>query len=478
MFCERCGRELEDDAAFCESCGHGDAGTEAEEPAEEIVAASAPDAEPVDGMAAGDEAEASPVDDTEPEADAAPDTMPGDMAKDSSAPEPPVEKPSPVDGDAPGDAPADDAPSPAASPASSSPAASPASPSSSPSPSRPPRKRGRVALLVALGVAGVALAAVAGAWAGSASRQAPVPSADGGQVVSVAEGEGEPGKGDHPVDEPASGGSEASGPAAATEGGDGGESGSKEGSQPAAPAEPAPEPAPEPEASAPAVPDLSDPDDRYALNKFMSNFSESLMYQASQNQMFSDEKRYASAHFDRDNPNYGIMADFLCANNWQNDGTKINGGEEDGYATFVPWSSVNYMTNLFFDREYDWGDYVRGSQYGVPNGKEDVGLAFYITNGVPSGGPTVVQSVESLGNGLIRIGYDAYIEDSSNYNAYGNYSGLGSPELYGMDIPEINSFLGTSGPTAHGSAVLEAHRDGDGWRFALVSYDLDEPASM
>lgn len=212
-----------------------------------------------------------------------------------------------------------------------------------------------------------------------------------------------------------------------------------------------------------ACPDIDDAADRLLLNRFMSNFSESGMYAGN-----------GASHFDRDDPDLGRMADFLLSNNIQNRGTRnpVPGGS----GVYVPWSSVEYMTSLFFDRSYDWSDYLASGDHG----NDADGLRFPTDSGRPMYGPTVVESVEDLGDARIRIRYTAYADDVSDAGAYLNqknalsYSRSSNRDaVYRKSENELDGYFEYSGSQLHGTAILEARRDGDAWGFALVSYDLD-----
>lgn len=454
MFCERCGARVDDDAIFCEGCGHrvatdgGDvtaasaAAPEASRPVELDTSISPVVPVSLVGLAA----DSAPTPVAEPVADvtvaAVPETVPDGR---DAMPEPP--SPSPVEPSSP----EPPAPSIGETVSWEPPSPSP-EPASSPTPSPAPRGGFPIAGVVVAAVVAVGVA-VAGGIVAANLTQPP-------RQEEVVTEESRP---DDAADDAGEqeGGGEAKPVEGESEGAADEESVDESESEPDSESEPEPEPEP----AAPAVPDLSNPDDQHALNKFMSNFSESGMYIP-----FFYKGDGDGSHFDRDDPDLWHLANFLFLNNIHNDGTSYEISNGEGYPpdSCVPWSSVSYMTNLFFDREYDWSGYI------ADGARRDQGIIESTTNGWPHYGPTVVQEVEDLGDGRIRITYGAYAASTSS-SAYGHNRRTDGVDLYALSVPELNSCLDTAGPTSHGTAVLEAHRDGGGWRFALVSYDLDEP---
>lgn len=244
--------------------------------------------------------------------------------------------------------------------------------------------------------------------------------------------------------------------------------------------EPATEEKPVGEAVAPAspqIPDLANDDDRYRLTKFLSNFSEAGLWVG-----YGEEDARQVMRFDRNEPEFARMAMFLFLNSHQNGGALIDYDKLGfgGGCYLMQWSSVSYMTNLFFGREYPHDAFPVGeSRY--PD-RVDEGLLFYTTAPTEQYGPTAPLSVEDAGTGLIRVRFDTYglplFDQGMGASPYGR---IRSEEIeygdqaYRVRAADMCSYLGVDEPSTSGTALLECERDGDGWSFHLVSYELDGP---
>lgn len=233
----------------------------------------------------------------------------------------------------------------------------------------------------------------------------------------------------------------------------------------------------EPSPSATRIPDLSDDETYYRFSKFLSNFSESGLWVGS-----TEEDAREVRRFDRDDPDFSRMHAFLFLNSHQNGGTLIDYKLPGvgGGCFLMPWSSVDFMTRLFFGRTYPHEAFPEGRP-SDPDRVEE-GLLAYTTAPPEQYGPTTVRSVSDAGDGLVRVEFDTYglplFDQGLGASPYRSLNSSGaeySDDVYRVRPEDMCQYLGTDEPSARGTALLECARDGAGWKLSLVSYELDGP---
>lgn len=198
--------------------------------------------------------------------------------------------------------------------------------------------------------------------------------------------------------------------------------------------------------------------DRLALNKFLSHFSETGMF---------DRIRT----FDRNTANLEELDDFLLANGWQNHEPLPASPNPDSREVFVPVASADAMTDFYFGRRYDWGR--------NPNFTAENGLSFVVDD-VTALGPAVADWVEQGEGNTVRVGFAAY---STPFSEMPNPEGIQHRDvenIYGLDDEgyaktpqEMRDYMGVA-PRLLGTATLEATRTDDGhWRLIMLDYRID-----
>ncbi len=209
------------------------------------------------------------------------------------------------------------------------------------------------------------------------------------------------------------------------------------------------------------LPDLSNPEDRDAINAFLSGFS----------QVGLDWDTKLSGRFDRSTADAQRMAALSVTWYLLNEGeaTDVSAsqrrvGKENYGDKYVPASKLNEVIERLLGITYElWEDLEKDKR---PYRFDGTNVYWQGKTPPLRYGPAIARSTSESDDGYLHVNFYAYylLDKDTHFSQIKD-----SLDIYTMRV--LNSIMHVDKPNARGEAVLECERAGDGWTFHLVSYE-------
>ena len=210
-----------------------------------------------------------------------------------------------------------------------------------------------------------------------------------------------------------------------------------------------------------SLPDLSNPEDRDAINTFLSGFSE----------IGLDWDTKLSGRFSRSAADAQKMAAFAVTWYLLNEGAGRDASafqrhvnKEDYGDKYVPVSKLNAVLERLLGIKYEsWEDLEKDKRPYRFDGSN----VFWKGKTRPLRyGPAIAMSTSESDDGFLHVNFYAYyiLDKDTHFSKIKD-----SLDIYSMRV--LNSIMHVDKPNARGEAVLECERADDGWTFHLVSYE-------